>query len=491
MSYFIRSTVLLVMCFLFNITSAENTNTLLNKNIATYIDISSQVVKIRNLITVENKLNEPISSYVFIVDPQWKHNLSFVEAFDQSNNTLKVNRIQTDNTWLRFEIVFHEPLSSGETETINIFYVVINYLQSYPKSVEQNEKHLVLFHFNVYLYSIYLTKVQVVYVHLGTSEIISVTGAEHESTNKPYVIKYGPYSDVSPLSEEISVIHYENNSPFLTVEKLERFVRISHWGFLKVWEKISLKHTGPKFKGPYERVPIKGKTSVVKDTRIESFITSLPGDAFDIDIKDEIGSIHSVTIDDNFANKIEVDIRPRFVLYGGWKTYYEITYSLPIANYVTYDPSSSTFVLSVSVVDRVFPNMVINEAEMSFILPEGGRFQDINPYYKLENNTDNRYCYFFDVICREVVSFKRHDLTEHHVQKVSVSYSYPQLLMLTKPLALTLLLFVVFLLFVILPCSYFDSIDNQNKQSDVIATQQPAKEVKKQKKQQKSKVKKN
>uniref|UniRef100_A0A1B6FU04 Dolichyl-diphosphooligosaccharide--protein glycosyltransferase subunit 1 n=1 Tax=Cuerna arida TaxID=1464854 RepID=A0A1B6FU04_9HEMI len=489
MSCFTRGTVLLVMCFLLSITSAENANPLLNNNIVTYIDISSQVVKIRNLITVENKLNESILSYSFIIDPQWKHNLSFVEAFDESNNTLKINRIQTDDTWL--EIVFHEPLSSGETQTINIFYVVINYLQSYPKSVEQNEKHLVLFHFNVYLYSIYFTKVQVVYVHLGTSEIISVIGAERKSTNKPHVIQYGPYSDVSPLSEEISVIHYENNSPFLTVEKLERFVRISHWGFLKVWEKISLRHTGPKFKGPFERISQeKGKTPMIKDTIIESFITSLPGDAFDVNITDEIGSVYSFTIDDNYADRIQVNVRPRFVLYGGWKINYEITYSLPIANYVTYDLSSSTFVLSMSVIDRVFPNMVINEAEISFILPEGGRFQDINPYYKLENNTDNRYCYFFDVICREVISFKRSDLTEHHAQKVSVTYSFPQLLMLIKPIALTLLLFVVFLLFVILPCLFFNSTEDQIKQPGITTKQQPAKD-KKQKKQQKSKVKKN
>uniref|UniRef100_A0A1B6LMY8 Dolichyl-diphosphooligosaccharide--protein glycosyltransferase subunit 1 n=1 Tax=Graphocephala atropunctata TaxID=36148 RepID=A0A1B6LMY8_9HEMI len=487
--YLTRFTILL-MCFVVVIASDENAHSMLNNNVTTYVDVSSQLVKIKNIITVENMLSDPIPSYLYIVDPQWKLNLSFIEAFDEATNSLKINRIHTDETWLKFEIVFNEPLSPGKKEVLHVMSVVINYLQSYPKSVQQNERHLVLFHFNVFFYSLFSTEIQTTYIYLGTSNIMSLDGAKYKSADDSHVFQYGPYSDVTPNSEHISIIHYENTSPFLTVEKLDRSVRISHWGFLSIQEKIWLIHTGPKFSGPFEREFELNSKGSTKDTSIESFVTSLPVDAFDISLNDEIGVVSSFTIDDNHYDKIEVHIRPRFILYGGWKIYYEIGYSLPIVNYVTYDQSTSTFVLSVPLIDKVFPDMVISEAEVTFILPEGGSFQDMYPYYELENNTDNRYCYFFDIICRKVISFKRYNLMEQHAQKVSLTYVYPQLLMLTKPVAIVLFLFLVFVLFSICSSTCCNSNEEKAEQPNAVVNQASEILDKKQKKHQsKSKLK--
>lgn len=48
-------------------------------------------------------------------------------------------------------------------------------------------------------------------------------------------------------------IHYENNSPFLTVTSLERMIEVSHWGNIAVEETIDVLHTGAKLKGSFSR----------------------------------------------------------------------------------------------------------------------------------------------------------------------------------------------------------------------------------------------
>lgn len=48
-------------------------------------------------------------------------------------------------------------------------------------------------------------------------------------------------------------IHFENNSPFLTVTSMERIIEISHWGNIAVEEHFHMTHSGAVLKGPFSR----------------------------------------------------------------------------------------------------------------------------------------------------------------------------------------------------------------------------------------------
>ena len=48
-------------------------------------------------------------------------------------------------------------------------------------------------------------------------------------------------------------VHFENNSPFLVVDRLERVVEISHWGNIAVEESLQMTHTGALLKGSFSR----------------------------------------------------------------------------------------------------------------------------------------------------------------------------------------------------------------------------------------------
>lgn len=61
--------------------------------------------------------------------------------------------------------------------------------------------------------------------------------------------------------------------------------------------------------------------------------TILPASAQDVYYRDEIGNIstsHLQVLEDS----VEVEIRPRFPLFGGWKTHYLIGYNLPSYEYL-------------------------------------------------------------------------------------------------------------------------------------------------------------
>lgn len=64
-----------------------------------------------------------------------------------------------------------------------------------------------------------------------------------------------------------------------------------------------------------------------------SLQTILPAAAQDVYYRDEIGNVstsHLLILDDS----VEMEIRPRFPLFGGWKTHYIVGYNLPSYEYL-------------------------------------------------------------------------------------------------------------------------------------------------------------
>lgn len=100
---------------------------------------------------------------------------------------------------------------------------------------------------NHYVYSPYTVKKQ------STKVTLSSRNIESFSKLKPYsqsdnIISFGPYENIVPYSQSELIAHYENNSPFLTITKLDRLIEVSHWGNVAVEEKIEIVHTGAKLK---------------------------------------------------------------------------------------------------------------------------------------------------------------------------------------------------------------------------------------------------
>lgn len=73
-------------------------------------------------------------------------------------------------------------------------------------------------------------------------------------------------------------MHYENQTPFLTVTNLERVIELSHWGNIAVEETIDVVHTGAILKGSFSRYDFQ-KDSRGAQSAVKSYKTILPASA--------------------------------------------------------------------------------------------------------------------------------------------------------------------------------------------------------------------
>lgn len=148
---------------------------------------------------------------------------------------------------LGYKIELAKELGKGQTVDLEVETVFTQHLVPFPSEITQKEKQLVKFTGNHYIYSPYKVKKQTTKVTLSSRNIESFSKLKPFSQSDSS-ISFGPYENVAPFSQSELVAHYENNSPFLTITKLDRLIEVSHWGNVAVEEKIEIVHTGAKLK---------------------------------------------------------------------------------------------------------------------------------------------------------------------------------------------------------------------------------------------------
>ena len=115
-----------------------------------------------------------------------------------------------------FEISLDSPLGSGKSVKITVEMAFSHALRAFPEKIGQAEKQNVVFEGNHYFLSPYKTGKQTTTVKLTSSTVESYSKLKPTALDEE-TITYGPYENVAPLQKSNMKIHYENNSPFLTV----------------------------------------------------------------------------------------------------------------------------------------------------------------------------------------------------------------------------------------------------------------------------------
>lgn len=151
-----------------------------------------------------------------------------------------------------FSVSLVNPLSAGETLTIEVLYILTHSLEPFPVEISQSESQLVYYHDGAIILSPYDIKKQTTFLKTPSTKLESFTKVE--PTNRAGTeLKYGPYENQSPYSFSPIIVHFENNNPFAVVEELVREVEISHWGNLQITEHYKLMHAGARHKGVFSR----------------------------------------------------------------------------------------------------------------------------------------------------------------------------------------------------------------------------------------------
>lgn len=417
------------------------------RNVERHIDLQSQLTKITTRVVLDNNSKDrAIQRFLFCLDGAQRKSLSYIAAHVEPGKLeLKVTPIKTaeaDKAFYSIELASH--LAPRRTLTIEVETILTHELVPHPKQIAQQEKQLVKYTGNAYAYLPYAVTKQTTYVALPSRNIESYTKIKPVSQTGS-AIAYGPFEKQPPFAYEELVVHFENNNKFLTVTKLERTIELSHWGNIAVEEHIDLLHTGALLKGSFSRYEY-ARESKSGQASIQSFDTILPAAASDIYYRDEIGNI-STSHTRIKKDSVELNLRPRFPLFGGWKTRYTIGYSMPSYEYLFH--SGDDYTLEMRLLDHIFDDMIVDEIVLKIILPEGAHSIHLELPYPATRLTDSLHYTYLDVIGRPVVSVTGKNLVENHIQSFRLKYTFPRLLMLREPLLVVGALCLLFLLVII------------------------------------------
>ncbi|XP_003217812.1 dolichyl-diphosphooligosaccharide--protein glycosyltransferase subunit 1 [Anolis carolinensis] len=418
---------------------------LLNEEVKRTVDLGTHLAKVSTELSLANPSSStPASSFLLALDPGLESHLAYlsvqVKGEEEEENILEVKDAKGKGISGKFFTVkLPSPLAPGAKIRLSIETVFTHVLQPYPTHITQAEKQFVVFEGNHYFYSPYLTKTQTTRIKLASRNVESYTKLGNPSRSED-MIEYGPFKDIPPYSEDLLKVHYENNSPFLTITSMTRVIEVSHWGNIAVEETIDLKHTGAVLKGPfsrydYQRQPDSGISSV------KSFKTILPAAAQDVYYRDEIGNIstsHLLILDDS----VEMEIRPRFPLFGGWKTHYIIGYNLPSYEYLF--NLGDQYALKMRFVDHVFDEQVTDSLTVKIILPEGAKNIHVDSPYEISRASDELHYTYLDTFGRPVIVAHKNNLVEQHIQDIVVHYTFNKVLMLQEPLLVVGAFYILF-----------------------------------------------
>lgn len=415
------------------------------KNVEKHIDLQSQLTKITTRLVLENgSKDRHIRNFLFALESTQKTSLSYIAAYREPVRVelkLTETKVNTDPDKTFYRIELKDPLPPGRTMSVEIETILTHELVPHPKEITQKEKQLVKYIGNIYLYSPYNIMKQTTTVSLPSRNIESYTKLKPVSQSDS-MITYGPYEKLSPFSYEELNIHFENNNKFLTATRLERSIEISHWGNIAVEEHIDLLHTGALLKGSFSRYEY-ARESKSGQASIQSFDTILPAAASDIYYRDEIGNI-STSHTRVKKDSVELNLRPRFPLFGGWKTKYIVGYNVPSYEYLFH--SGDQYTLEMRLLDHVFDDMMVDELVVKIILPEGSKNIELSLPYPATRLPDTLHYTYLDTTGRPVLSITKRNLVENHIQNFKLKYTFPRILMLQEPLLVAAALYLLFLL---------------------------------------------
>ncbi|KAK5934432.1 hypothetical protein CgunFtcFv8_014832 [Champsocephalus gunnari] len=442
-----RKTPVLAACLLLLLAavgSEVSADGLVYEDVKRTVDLSTHLAKITAEIVLSNQGSSAAHNFILAIEAELVPNLAYIGASvkgdEEDDGTLELQQTTIQGqSGAFYKVQLPSSLAPGAQLKAKLEMTFSHVLQPFPSQITQAERQLVVFQGNHYMYSPYPIRSQTTRVRLASKTVESYSKLGNPSKNDE-IIEYGPFRDMAPFSEDTLKIHYENNSPFLTISNIVRTIEVSHWGNIAVEETINLRHTGAVLKGPFSRYDYQ-RQSDSGISSVKSFKTILPASAQDVYYRDEIGNIstsHLQVLDDS----VEVEVRPRFPLFGGWKTHYMIGYNLPSYEYLY--TLGDQYSLKMRLVDHVYDDQVIDFLTVKIILPEGARNIQMDTPYKIDRKPNQLHYTYLDTFGRPVLVASKSNLVEHHIQDVMVHYNFNRILMLQEPLLVVAAFYILF-----------------------------------------------
>lgn len=177
-------------------------------------------------------------------------------------------------------------------------------------------------------------------VRLESTRVESFT-AKKPSSHRGDRLVFGSYDrPIAAFSRSELAIHAENNAPFVALPTVEREVDVGMWGSLSVEEVYELLHGGAKLKGGFSRLDYQMQRAS-RGPHFRKVTAKLPPTATDAYYRDIIGNVTTSHLREG-ADAVELELLPRFPMFGGWRTTFYVGYNAPTAAFTQQRPDGAT-----------------------------------------------------------------------------------------------------------------------------------------------------
>ncbi|XP_028784711.1 dolichyl-diphosphooligosaccharide--protein glycosyltransferase subunit 1A [Neltuma alba] len=414
------------------------------------IDLTSQIVRITTTLKVENTGSDPVSEVLLTFPDNQANHLAYLtvtvnggkgKGKASSGGNLPVGVVHPEGmppSLTTYSVSLPKGLGKGDSLLLDVLAVFTHSLRPIPEKITQSDIQLVLFQESAHYLSPYDVKVQSLSVKLPDARIESYTKLENTKLHGSE-IKYGPYENLSPFSYLPIVIHFESNHPFAVAKELIREVEISHWGNVQVTEHYSLVHAGAQSKGEFSRLDYQARPYVRGASAFRRLVARLPPRAHSVYYRDEIGNISTSSLWGD-SKKMELEIEPRYPMFGGWKTTFTIGYGLPLEDFLF--AVDGKRVLNITF-GTPMKELVIDNLFVKVVLPEGSSGISASVPFPVKQRQETKISHL-DVVGRPVVVLEKSNVVPEHNVHFQVYYKFSCLSMLRKPLMLIAGFFFLF-----------------------------------------------
>jgi len=442
---------------------------LANSRVSTATYLQSAVTKIMVTVEVVNTGSESAEKYVLALPKALDSNLALVEVFDEDKNRLQFEResnIDGMDAKSKSESVFYlidlpsalQADGGSSSQQLKATIAYIHQLTPLPAQIKKTSKQFVVYEAFKYFYSPYKTeKLNAKYI-FPSDKFKSYTKADAVVDGKK--ISYGPFKDIEPFdSSETVRFHFQFHLPYLTMTEVVRDIEISHWGNVRIEESFLLQHDGAKLKGAYEvgmydrYEHVMGSMASGDPSAVRSYKATLPPGATNLYYIDRIGNVSTSNFRPGVSSREErrkkdsvLEMRPRYPLFGGWKTDFVIGYDVPSADLISIDAISRVHTLNVSF-GIPFKDPVTELLITRIALPEGAHdVKVICPYDIIMEPESKRFTYLDSVIGggRPLITFSKTNVVNLHNEYFQITYVYDTTRIYYKPAMIILGIFTFF-----------------------------------------------
>jgi len=416
---------------------------LFNVKVHRKVSLAQHYLKVNTDVTVKNAGDKPKSRVKLLPDPNLQGKLS---SFLVHQNGASV--------WIdpeSWEAQLAEPIEAGSSVDLKLEEIYTHVFTPLPESIKQTADQLMQFEGSLHHFSPYTIRREQVTFIFPAKKILSHSPVEGgKKAGKS--ITYADFKDLEASQTEKFNAHYEANIQFLSTHYLFREVEVSHWGNVKVENKAEVKHRGAALDGTFSRVQYghDGGDDASNVHWVPKLTAVLPTDSYDVYYGDAIGNISTSRMRQHH-DRVEIEMRPRTPLFGGWKSDYTLRYNLPSEKALFHSRSdSSRFTLKLQAIDNLYSNQVVDEVEINIVLPEPAIDIQVKVPAGYERGHDQLKYTYLDISGRPTIVLRAKNLAGKSLdQMLEVSYTFPAGAIYREP-AMTISFFLAIFLCVML-----------------------------------------